>query len=346
MRLSHRQWAWLILVPALGLLAGWASQYLQVESSQRYRGLQGEAAFNPLLAMQEWLQLRGHRVSALAQPDSALMAQADVLVIPAVSAALDNEQAQALLRQVQAGARLVISLNPRVDVQHNALWDILGWQVQEVDDVDWEQARQFVPLLLEFESEDYVLEIQPERILQAGDSTHPDLYERYRVEALYGPHLMLFEFGQGRIVLLSDSDWLENSRIDENDHAALFLQLLELQAEDAVMLVFGQLDASLSHFLWQRFAAFILIMSLLLLLWLWQRVPRFLPHQKAPLPLQRDLLEHLRQAARFQWRSYKQLPTIQASESDPGAHPRRRAEVLHWARQHQHRNHAQVKTHD
>lgn len=327
---------WLLLLVLL-ILALWVPQNMVFEQKTVYTGLRGEAAWNPLLALQKWLEFRQHPVLSKPLYDSLESSRSQHIILPFGATNLNLQQATALLQQVQEGSSLLLSSDSPMATQSAALWQLLGWRIDKLEDVDWEKARQFLPMKIDYLGQDFVLQFKPDQILMPLPDA-PQLGEiSFQIEAAYGTHLLLIRYGLGRIILSSDADWISNSDIDEDDHAAWFLTLLQAAAGERFLLVFSGEQTSLLASIWQNFSLAVILLGVTGGLFIWSRVPRFVPQYQQFLPPRRDFSEHLRQAGRLEWRLYRQPPGWPKAATSS---PRRKVAWLVLARKLQQRHRA------
>ncbi len=122
-------------------------------------------------------------------------------------------------------------------------------------------------------------------------------------------HIIQYEMGQGVITVLSDMEFWNNYRIDDDDHA-LFLQQLTGRYEK-LWIIYNPQVASLSVLLWQH-ADYVLVSSavlLLLIIWYHQIktgpvFPQFSNHS-------RKLLQHIEAASEFKWHNAEPLSLLE-----------------------------------
>lgn len=114
------------------------------------------------------------------------------------------------------------------------------------------------------------------------------------------PQVLIFLWGEGRVIFLSDNDFFSNDRIGEHDHALLLACLVG--DNNPVWLLYSSQMPSLLSLLW-RYAPYLLItLALLVLLMIWRLSQRSGPLILPTSRQRRDLLEHLQAAAEFAWR--------------------------------------------
>lgn len=122
----------------------------------------------------------------------------------------------------------------------------------------------------------------------------------------FSAQVLHYVHGRGQVTVLGNlSALFSNQAIGREDHADLLLSLLETYQADPHQPVF-LLTRLAGPSLWEwlvEVAAPALVASLVLLLvWLWQRLPRFGPVLPEPSPERRALGEHLAAVGRYVWR--------------------------------------------
>jgi hypothetical protein len=125
-----------------------------------------------------------------------------------------------------------------------------------------------------------------------------------------GVALVSRALGRGRIVVLTDLGIFQYRAIGELDHALLLWHLVK--GAGKVWLVSDNDMPPLWQWLWQHAMETVTAASLLLLLWLWSRAPRFGPPVEETAPARRRILEHIEAAGRFLWQHKKQERLLQS----------------------------------
>ena len=114
-------------------------------------------------------------------------------------------------------------------------------------------------------------------------------------------HLVQLNYGNGRVTVTSDNNFLTNDFIGEYDHAWL-LHLL-IQSHGKVWLLYDKSMPSLWSMLVEHTSPLLAAAALLLCLVLWYSMRRIGPLVEPVENRRRDLIEHLDATSRFFWRN-------------------------------------------
>jgi hypothetical protein len=116
-----------------------------------------------------------------------------------------------------------------------------------------------------------------------------------------GAHVLHFAYDQGSVSVVAHLDTLvSNDRIADYDHAELVSTLLQrYQPKGAVVLLTRLGIPSLGEWLLAQAPLALASVALLLIVWLWNVVPRFGAVVPEPSPDRRELHEHLLAVGRF-----------------------------------------------
>ena len=154
----------------------------------------------------------------------------------------------------------------------------------------------------EYESEDEDEDEQPSETQQQGDDA---LAASHLLQWVTFPNrpdeapLIHYDYGQGRLTLMTDSGLWRNHRIGHFDHAYFLAQLID--ERPLVMVTHPHFDGLGT--LIRRYAPELSIAGLLALLaWILNRSRRFGPLTPEPPRERRSLLEHIRASGHFYWR--------------------------------------------
>ncbi|MEN8218415.1 MAG: DUF4350 domain-containing protein [Pseudomonadota bacterium] len=301
----------ILILLSLGIITYWFYNNFERVSETVEIGYQGEARDNPLLAAERLLERMGtptKTVQSLPDVEEEL-GRKDTLVV--YSRFLSQEQIQQLVYWIEAGGHLIIGL-----YDAEVLFTAFGIE-QYQNGLNEAEIAQAPPT--EFFWAQYRLQV----------AFNPDYYLEYiyvpaaEINDEYGTHLLSYNYGSGRLTLLSDLAFIKNDKIGEYDHAQFLGQLVHLERTAAqVWLLRTQAEMSqekdveemsqekdveelspkLWALLWRNMWAVIISATMLLLFWLWLASRRFGSLLPAPPRARRRLLEHIEASGHFLWR--------------------------------------------
>ena len=263
----------------------------------------GEAAWNPLYALQQTLRGDGVEVQARQRLDLAQMklGPGDTLLLYNDPGVLHPREVRALLAWGGQGGHLLLRtpagrrgdseapLPPMLQAlgMHAALRPSACATLQvagQPQHVEFCQGQRFE-----------VYELEPS--LAWGDDEDGYVFAR-------------LPQGQGLVDLLADFDFLDNDALDEVPHQALARQLLAPNYRDGtVHLVYAARMPSFWRTLFERGWPVWVPLVLLLAAWLWRRMQRFGPLLPGPQTERRSLLEHVRASGELLYR-HDQAPLL------------------------------------
>lgn len=286
----------ILLLAVIALTGAWIKNNFEREPYTVRSEMSTEARRNPLLAAERFLSRLG--LEAESQSGRKYLNEPPpgegLLLVKDLGAPLPPARVNALLDWVEAGGRLVVSpsLLQNDEVSH-LLMDMFGvTYVRGAGD----ETEEPVSITLPGEED------RPLRIDFNADAWFEveSADEYWQAPAGDAPNLLIFKWGDGQVVFLSDSDFFNNSRIGEEDHAVLLASLAADQPK--AWLLYSTRMPSLWALLW-RWAPYHLTALMLLglfLIWRFGRPsgPRLCTGEEQ----RRDLLEHLRAAAEYSWR--------------------------------------------
>ena len=289
----------------LAALFAWLVEFRVEESPSAWSD---QARTNPYLAAGRLLERRGYAVFfhdvCLTSP-----ARDGALLLNQPPDSLPRDQQRMLLNWVEKGNLLLVAM-ARVD-SRNAASDLilgpLGVQVERDENPEssallkaiTDSAHHGLPWL-------HVSDREGD--LQAAFGFGIRLQDRYgrAVESMADPtgvRILRYEVGRGHVVALADSAWLRNGRINEGDHAALWLRLVDVPPGQEVHLIQDGGYPGIFNLMW-RFAPYAVVaLGLLVAGWVWRAGARFGPLRPGPEQPRRSLGEHLLASGRFLWHS-------------------------------------------
>lgn len=127
------------------------------------------------------------------------------------------------------------------------------------------------------------------------------------------PRILQRRIGEGRLTVLSDSDFLTNTSIGERDHAYFAVRLLAPDEGGRVWLLYDSDMPWLGALLWGMAPHALISVGVLAALWLWSLGRRLGPLAAAPDRRRRDLIEHLDASADFLWRHNAASALVESS---------------------------------
>ena len=107
--------------------------------------------------------------------------------------------------------------------------------------------------------------------------------------------------GHGKVILVSHARPLRNAFIGRNDHAEFLRCMIENGTYYGKIGILHGQGLSFWRMVWRHGWRPLLVMLVILLMWLWMRLPRFGPRLRWVSSVGRDYGEQLRAGARFLW---------------------------------------------
>lgn len=300
-----------IIILTGGLLVWFQQNYKPVRSTERTE-MSREAQRNPLLAAERLLDRLGRQVESrsgrryLVNPPE----EKGVLLVRDLGAPLPRKRVDDLLAWVEAGGHLIAALGRLQDMElKRPLLERFG--VEPVRRWDFEGLE-----WLQEAIEEAVEEAVPPQttILLPGVAEEPFTVEfdtHIWFEVDYGddywwspdddtPHLLNFPYGAGSVTFLSDSDIFDNRHIGDYDHAPLLAELTA--GYQRVWLLYSAQMPGLAQLIWRWAPYLVISLGLFGGLLVWRMGLRSGPLILGGQRQRRDLLEHLRASAEFNWR--------------------------------------------
>ena len=295
----------LLVILMLSLLAGWWFANFERVERERYIGYSGEAKYNRFFAAEALLEDRGIESESQASltPTSWLPDYEDTLVLPLSPSLTTPDQAAALQQWVVDGGHLVVL--PYLEHSGYArLLSPMGMRFvdyapdydDEEEPVDEDQGG------AETEEEyDYIVNLQGTwlRIEYTGepvaDATLSD-------DA--GIIAARRTWGDGVVTLVAGDFYFDNSSLDESDHARLLLDIVAGRYDSGkVWFIYSADFDSLFEIFWKNVPGTVILFVLLIIAWIVSALPRFGPPVTDSPPERRSVVEHVRAAGLFDWRT-------------------------------------------
>lgn len=293
----------LILV---GGFSWWFLENFELESYTTREAVSPEARRNPLLAAEFLLNRLGRQVESQSGRQFLIHPPAEpgVLLVRDLGVPLPQERVGELLAWVEGGGHLIASLGRLQDDDlSRPLLESFGVDLIRLGNLDElefltgaSEVTETTPILLPSNQEEPLsVEFDTDVWFEVD---YPNEYWQAPAEEM--PHLLIFPLGDGTVTFLSDSDYFDNHRIGDFDHAPLLAELTA--GYDRVWLLYSSQMPSLLQLLW-RWAPYMLVsLGLLAALLIWRMSGRSGPLIASGQHQRRDLLEHLQAAAEFNWR--------------------------------------------
>ncbi|QQZ27267.1 DUF4350 domain-containing protein [Thiothrix subterranea] len=298
------------LFVALVTTAGvfWFLDAYEYKEVDEYTGFQGEARENPLFAARLFLKRMGipseRHTSLQTLPDADT-----VLVIDTDRYTLSRQKSEALLAWVANGGHLITRTryltndseaeNTEETNDHDPLQLALSITrgehiIPEEDDL---------PLEAELSTMSHSLHVDPE-FFYALQTTTKQAYPQKYNDATW---LLEIEHGNGLITWAANLDFIENSALDDHDHAEFFWHMLHSLHDkpQAVWLIHSDDMPALSTLLWEHAWALVLTLAVFIPLTILALSPRFGPLIPKPAPERRRILEHIHASGLFMWQRHR-----------------------------------------
>ena len=301
-------WSLAGLVISLGLGGSWFLNTFERVSVPRRDAPQAEARQNRYLALERFLSRMGRPVTRTTEADilHRLPAPGTLILDRGRAYHLTDTRQEAMMRWVSRGGYLILvpeTLNTPDPVAD--LFDLV-WtdSLRESEDSDAAFGEP-QPTRPPRASQRAVVVPGTARPLAVafldGLTALGEDPEWAATDPKSGAHVLHFAYGQGSVTVVAHLDMLvSNDRISDYDHAELVSTLLQrYQPKGAVVLLSRLGIPSLGEWLLAQAPLVLTSVALLLIVWLWNVVPRFGAVVPEPSPDRRELHEHLLAVGRF-----------------------------------------------
>jgi len=316
-----------ILVSA-ALIAGFFLLFEKAEKTVTTPG-SAEARQNPFLAAERFLTQCGIPAESSAQRQILMqLPPADTLIfINRLGGNLPRKREDSLIEWIRNGGTLMITHDrlwrKRLKRSGNNLLDRLGVRQYDARELSDEKASQSGPAqgreappgsggLADAENPWSMQEKEVVRV-----PVGPDTFAKVRFIARYiledksqaesksyagktGSHMIERRMGKGRLIVLSDNEFLQNANIGNRDHAFYLVRLAH--ERDKVFIQYKSRMPSFFAILWARapfFIIFLLLFAVFYILWVTIRIG---PRYSTDDAVRRDITEHFLAAGRLKWR--------------------------------------------
>jgi hypothetical protein len=279
-------------------LVWWIASNTYWEDYDRNTGLQGEALTNPFYAAQRLAGLLGAHTKSRHDFMTAPPGDA-VLVLGDWNWDLIPERRERLERWVENGGRLVVLRNMLSETQFNAWTGIT--QSRRKDP----KKPCTVPNTCPPPEHSFVQDPgNPGKrwhICDESDWTFLTTSRpiSWRLNDTEGhTQTLRLRMGRGSVTIVNADPFTENSLVCGDD-ALLFVAATQLHAGDHVEFLTDDAGSSLLLLVWRYGAPIVMLVTVLIVLWLWRSGVRFGPLMAAPDPARRSLAEQIRGTGRF-----------------------------------------------
>lgn len=300
------RYIWAIVLAAVAIGGGvWWYYNFEEATVREFVGFSGEAAHNPLYALQRFAQTMGAQASTLRRASELDSVEAGAtLVLAARRDGMTPARISHLVSWVAEGGRLVVAAEPVKT--RDALLDAFRVVRREAQPVP-QPARVRLP----GHNREFKVSLMP-----MGLSGGPP----NAVSARAGDNataVLQLNHGRGSVVVLPSLGFMGNGAIGEPDHAAFAWALMRLGAGASPrvtrVLIAPRFERpSLLAWLFNEALPAVVTAAALLALWLARAIPRFGPIVSVHEGARRRLLDHLRATGRFQW-SARAAPRLLAA---------------------------------
>jgi len=268
----------------------------------------------PYLAAERMLtamDIEVDQISALEQ--AADLSPSSVLIVPAGRGSVTLNARTAVRQFVTNGGHLLVE-SERWE-NRDPLFEALNLQRSEAPDadidLDWmimswtdqfrfplESVESSDPTLLlvrwDEESEPLLVTSLGGELLAADDAVR-------RIDGTDGTRMLQRRMGKGLITAVNDISFAQNWRIGRNDNAELLWRMVNEQAGPTEVTWFRTRPVKLWAWLQNHALPVLITLSALLVLFIWQGLPRFGPTIADPSNERRRLSDHLSASGRFLW---------------------------------------------
>lgn len=275
-----------------------------------YTGYQGEARFNRFLAAEMLLTELGIEAEsrAILEPSEWLPDYSDTILTRLSAPISVDDERVALQDWIAAGGHLII-MPPNNDtvLVENFLAEF-GYEItqqsapeEEEKDGDGENVDDGSETDDE-ETFDYHLDLDymSDRITILDDTT-----ESTTLSDDLGIVAARRTWGSGFVTVVSSVRFFSNSRLEDEDHARLLLDVVAGYIEPGkVWFIYDASFAPLWLLIWNNAPFAVLGAAALLLIALWAAMPVFGPTIFSDKPVRRSIIEHIRAAGTFVWKQH------------------------------------------
>ena len=259
-----------------------------------------EAIKNPFLAAERFLVQIGKDTQSLS--DRRLLIKLpehnDLIIINRFGGNLPHEREEMLIAWIKKGGNLIITADRLWDEKllktGNNLLDRYNIRPKRVKEQKCDESS-----ILELELE---LELGQKRSANVSFTINKFLVDADDIaEKTYfsenGNHIVQISIGQGKLIVLSDNEFLKNRNIEKNDHAYFLANLAKNRSK--IWLVYSNNMPSLLSLLWSNAFYFMICFLILLFLCILRLNLKSGPLMPENNNSSRNLMEHLEASGNY-----------------------------------------------
>jgi len=302
----------IILTLVIAGLVGWFLMTHERQSQEFYVGFSGEARYNPFLAAERLLNEFDIEADSREtfRPSEWLPPGTDTLIVYANPVLAESVELASLYDWVSVEGGHLVLLPPRDDdVNVDALFTGFGLMLLPTEDLaeeasdegasDEDAAEEGIDTDAPEDDADYEVDLSatPYRLEALDTDASASLYDDLGNIALRRAE------GNGYVTAIASEYYFNNYWLNEADHARLLLDVVAgYVVPGNVWFVFQMSFPPLWKVILDAAPYLLATLALILVFWLWSRIPRFGPLVEAQRDTRRSIGEHVAAAGRFGWR--------------------------------------------
>jgi len=298
----------IVMTLVIAGLVGWFLLTHERQEREFYVGFSGEARYNPFLAAERLLNELDIEADSREtfRPSEWLPPGTDTLVVYANPVLTESAELASLHYWVSVEGGHLVMLPPRNDdVSVDVLLTEFGLIMEPVDDVledtgseedaaDTDAAAEALEDDVDYEVD---LSLTQYRLMALDADASASLTDDL------GNIVLRRAEGNGYVTAVASEYYFDNYRLNEADHARLLLDVVAgYVVPGNVWFVFQMSFPPLWKVILDAAPYLLLTLALMLVFWLWSRMPRFGPLIEARQDSRRSIGEHVEAAGRFGWR--------------------------------------------
>ena len=298
----------IVMTLVIAGLVGWFLLTHERQTEEVYVGFSGEARYNPFLAAERLLNEVDIEADSREtfRPSEWLPPGTDTLIVYANPVLTESVELASLYDWVRSEGGHLVLLPPKDDdVSVDLLFTEFRLLLLPTDD-----------LAEDVDGEEHGAEADTDTDVPEADADYEvDLSAaRYRLEALdadasasladdLGNVALRRAEGNGYVTAIASEYYFDNYWLNEADHARLLLDVVAgYVVPGKVWFVFQMSFPPLWKVILDAAPYLLSTLLLVLVFWLWSRIPRFGPLVEARPDSRRSIVEHVAAAGRFGWR--------------------------------------------